>query len=120
MTRVDIVSHVCNKLNQRDPTSVSICTGFVQRNYELIFDAVNWRDAEVVVNALLPSGQNVVNLDGTMQRIASVRASGNRFLDPIDAVMLSQYDPTIFERSGEVIAYEEITDPYDNSKKVKF
>lgn len=54
-----------------------------------------------------------------MNRVAAVRAGTDNFLDPIDVTLLIQTDPTIFERSGVPTVYEEITDPTDNSKKIK-
>jgi hypothetical protein len=53
-----------------------------------------------------------------MQRVAAIRNSNtNQYLDPVDSVMLTQYDPTIFERTGDPTCYEEIANSTTPSTK---
>ena len=110
MTLSEITQFVINKMNLIDSTSVSICSSFVRRRYQLVWDCFPWRDTQIInVAQSVIGGSNSVTLPATIDRVISIRAAG-RFLDPVDATFLVQTDPTIFERSGPPSLYEEWVD----------
>lgn len=118
LTLLQITNQVTGKLGQTDAASAALVKTFVQNRYKMIYDSFPWRDSEMTATASLAS-TNVTTLPAGMDRIIAIRSNGNTFLDPININLLLQTDPTIFERVGLPIVYEEYTDPADNSKKVK-
>jgi hypothetical protein len=107
MNRSAMVNLILTRLNC--PSLASVCNDLLQRNYELIFDAHNWRDVEHTVTTPVTSGVNYVLLDSAISRVASVAVDGN-YLDPINQVTAQQFDPTLFTRTGLPECYE---DKYD-------
>ena len=116
MNRLSIATHVVQKLNV--PSLLSQCGDFAQRNYELIYDKHNFRDVEMTYTTTLLANTQAINLDPSAGRVAAVRANG-KVLDPINAVQGMQYDPTIFERTGQPEVYEEVYDPVGMQMQIK-
>src|ERR1041384_2940823 len=84
----------------------------------MIQDSFPWRDTEMTATASLAS-VNTTTLPANMERVTSIRANGDTFLDPINANLLLQTDPTIFESTGLPKVYEEYTDSSTNAKKIR-
>ena len=112
-------THICSKIGETDSTSRSLCAGYVQRRYQMLYDRYPWRDSLTTVAAASVASQTSVDLPAGIDRVVSIRYGGDHFLDPIDDNFLVQADPTIFERIGIPLYYREYTDSADNSKKIQ-
>lgn len=120
MTRDDIVSFACNKLGVTDATSTSRCNDFVQRRFQMIYDMESWRDTLKLVTGLSVDTTGVLNLPSNIDRVLGIRSTGDHALDPVDSVFLMKYDPTIFERTGDPLAFEEFSDSSSSfAKKIR-
>ncbi len=111
MTLADYSTYICSRLNQSDAITVGLCKQFVQRRYQMIWDARNWRDALKNVAASLTDTVNgLLAFPAGIDRIVAIRGNGNHILVPIDSPQAMQLSPTVFEQMDDPMAYEEFTD----------
>src|SRR5436190_10342563 len=109
LTLAQMATFITNKVGQFDSTSIALCKTFLDRRYRMIWDSFFWRDTELLGSASLTAGNATFAYPGGMERVVSIRAGGDHFLDPVNQDFLIQSDPTIFERSGTPIYYDENT-----------
>lgn len=119
MTRDDFVEFITNRLGQTDQTSLDLCASFVRARYRMIYDAELWRDSQRVTSATVLANTSTVAFPDDVERIISIRCAGDHFLDPIDSTYLVESDPTIFERTGTPLFFEDYTDPSDQTRKLR-
>ena len=123
MTRDQITTLVTKTVGQEDATSVSLCNDYVQRAYEMVWNAELWRDTVTIdQTATTSAGTNTVNLPSGFERVVSVQLlSGGTplgFLDPTTATILLQTNPTALTVQGVPTAYEEFVHT-DGVKKIR-
>lgn len=119
MTLSEMATFVCTRLNQSDATSVGLCKDFLKRRYEMVWAHRNWLDSLINVTAsLTDTSTGILDLPATVGRIIAIRAGGDHILVPVDSPQVMQMDPTVFERSGTPIAFEEYTD--GDTRKIRF
>jgi hypothetical protein len=139
MTLGEIASFVCRKVGQLDSTSDGLCREFIKARHSMIYDCFPWVDSQVNANVTLPAGSNAVVLPTGISRVVAIRARGTAggvtndgeehidtggaatsgyFLDPVNANLLIQTDPAIFDRTGSPTVYHEVTD-LDNIRKIR-
>lgn len=119
MTLDEIAQFCCRKVGQSDANSVSICYGFVQARLRMIYDAFPWLDSQTTGTATVLAAQSTVALPAGIDRVLSVRAGGDHFLEPVDSNVLMQTNPTIFEQVGVPLYYEELTETAGNTKRIQ-
>lgn len=98
---------VCAKIGQTDQNSKNICDDFIRARYRMIYDSFEWLDSQLTVSVGLDDGANAITMPEGMDRVIAIRSNGDTFLDPVNANLLMQTDPTIFERSGLPQVYYE-------------
>src|SRR5436305_4380364 len=101
---------ITKKVGQIDAYSIALCKTYLDARYKTIFDSYYWTDAQMTGTASLTAGNNTFTYPTAMERIVTIRSAGNKFLDPIASEFLIETDPTMFERSGIPLYYEEVTD----------
>ena len=103
----EIIDVACKLVGKTDDASKQLARTFAQRRYQSIYDSFAWRDAETMSTAFLPQGNNECLLPDGMDRVITIRASDNTFLDPVNLSLLIQTDPSVFERVGKPTSYRE-------------
>jgi hypothetical protein len=116
MTLAEYSTFVTNKLGQFDTLSSSLCKEFTKARYKMIWDAYLWRDTQVLITGLAADTTGVMLFPNGVERIIAIRASRTHILTQADSPMLMQLDPTVFERTGEPVAFEDFTDTADGNK----
>src|SRR6266705_2684005 len=109
LTLAQMATFITNKVGQFDATSVALCKTFLNNRYQTVWDTFFWQDSQMNATASLTAGNATFTYPAFMERIVSIRAGGDHFLDPVGADFLIQADPTIFERSGIPIYYDDAT-----------
>jgi hypothetical protein len=109
MNLAAMANFVCTKVGQFDATSVTLCKGFINSRYQMVYDAFYWRDSGMSASATLLAGVQTFPYPANMDRISTIRSGGDHFLDPVDPAFLIESYPEIFEESGTPIFYEEDT-----------
>ena len=117
MDRGGIISLVCKLTRVTDQDARDTCALFLQNEYQSVYDKLDWLDGRVRVTAAATAGSDSFNLPDNIARVISIRY-GDHFLDPVDDTFFVESDPTIFEREGTPLYYQEFTDT-DNLKKVR-
>lgn len=115
MIRDNYVSLVCNKVHQTDSNSVSRCIEFVQARYQMIYDYANWKDALDLLTGLNADTTGIMTYPANIDRIVAIRASGTHMILPTDSALAMSVDPTVFERTGTPISWEDFVDVNDNN-----
>lgn len=123
MTRDQITTLVTKTVGQEDATSVALCNDYVQRAYEMVWNAELWRDTVTIdQTATVSAGTNSVNLPSGFERVVSLQLlSGGiplGFLDPTTPTFLLQTNPTALTAQGIPTAYEEFVHT-DGVKKIR-
>ncbi len=117
LTLLQMATFVCSKVTQFDPVSFGICKTFLDARYRMVWDVMDWSDAQITKTlTVLPSniGSGVPTefvYPSGIERIISIRAGKDHFLDPVTQDFLYQTDPTIFQRNGTPIYWDENTNP---------
>src|SRR3954470_17337515 len=117
----EIAAFVTKKVGQIDDYSLTLCRDYIQARYAMIYDSFPWIDSQINANVTLLSAHNLIELPSGMDRVVSIRATSTNgavpsgvegepvsprvnvpftanFLEPINANLMMQIDPTIFER----------------------
>jgi hypothetical protein len=124
MTRIEISQYVCNEMGLYDDTSLALAASFADFHYKALWDRYPWIDTQANDTGHTTPGVNEFALPATIKRIISLRAttvasgsegssdfiSDSHFLDPITQTFLFETDPTILDRGGWPLYYEEQTD----------
>src|ERR1044072_3919335 len=123
MTRDQIVSIVTKTVGQEDATSVSLCNDYVQRAYEMCWNAELWRDTVTIDStATIAQGTNTFNLPSGFDRIVSIQLLSSGvpvgFLDPTTSTFILQSEKDALTTQGVPTKYEEFVHT-DGVKKVR-
>jgi hypothetical protein len=125
MTRDQITTLVTQTVGQIDPTSIAICNDYVQRAYEMCWNAHLWRDTVTIDStASVTAGTNTFTLPSGFDRIVSIEMlfSGTviGLLDPTTTTFILQTEPTslLTTNPGTPKKYEEFVHT-DGTRKVR-
>lgn len=120
MTLSQMATFACNQAGLFDSFHLGLMNTFLDKEYRMVFDSYPWRDTQVSSTATITavSDTNQIPYPAGMDRIITVRVGGNQFLDPIQSTFLIETDPTIFERQGIPLFYEEFSDPVTAAKSI--
>jgi hypothetical protein len=116
MTRDTYMNLVCSKVHQTDSESKLRCTDFIQARYQMIYDYANWKDALDLLSGLTADTTGIMVYPQNVDRIVAIRASLNHMILPTDSALAMSVDPTVFERSGTPISWEDFVDTNDGNK----
>lgn len=108
---------VCSKVGQTDSTSTALCKEFVKTRYKMIWDAFLWNDSTVLIPNLTADTSGVMTYPLGIERIVSIRSTGDHILDPTNSPFIMQVSPSSFEDTGDPLAYEDFTDTTDSNKR---
>jgi hypothetical protein len=122
MTLDEMSSFICSKVGKLDANSVAICNGFINRRYQMIYDAELWHDTRVGASLTTVVGQNTITLPAIMDRAITVRLgfspSGGiqqTLLEPTTTSFILEIDPALLDAIGRPRYY---ADFFDNTDKV--
>lgn len=123
MTRDQITTLITGTVGQSDATSVSICNDYVQRAYEMVWNAALWRDTVTIdTSPTVAQGTNTFALPASYDRIVSLQIlSGGvpvGFLDPTTSTFILQTEPTALTSQGVPTKYEEFVHT-DGTRKIR-
>jgi hypothetical protein len=113
MNLSEMAGFICREIGQLDPVSNQICRTCIQKEYENLWDRYDWLDSRMTVPVNVGASSNSIPYPDDMGRVITIRAGGDRFLEPISSTFLIETDPTIFERTGAPLYYEEKNVPED-------
>lgn len=113
MTLAQMATFICTKVTQFDANSLAICKTFIDARYRMVWDVMDWSDAQTTgsLSVVPANAPTTFPYPSNVERIISIRAGKDHFLDPVTQDFLYQSDPTIFERNGTPIYWDEGTDP---------
>jgi hypothetical protein len=123
MTRDEITSLVTTTVGQTDSASVTLCNTFVQRAYEMVWNAELWRDTVTIdTTGAVTAGVNTYTMPSGFDRVISLQLlSGGvpvGFLDPTTTAFILQTEPTALTTQGVPTKYEEFVHT-DGTKKIR-
>lgn len=123
MTRDQITTLVTGTVGQTDATSVSICNDYVQRAYEMVWNAEVWRDTVTIdTSPTITQGTNTFALPANFDRIVSLQLlSGGvpvDFLDPTTSSFIFQTERNALTTQGVPTKYEEFVHT-DGTRKIR-
>jgi hypothetical protein len=116
MTYDTYVSLVTNKVHQTDSNSVLRCKEFVQARYQMIYDFANWKDALDLLTGLSADTTGIMTYPANIDRIIAIRSTKTHLILPTDSALAMSVDPSIFERTGDPIGWEDFVDTADSNK----
>jgi hypothetical protein len=103
----EYLDFICPKVGQSDTISRNLCRTFVQHRYRMIYDMRNWKDALDLITGLEVGLDGIMPYPDGIDRIIAIRSSGNHMIQPTDSAFIMEQDPTLFERSGDPLAWED-------------
>ena len=109
LTLQEMTDLICDTVGQFDTVSQGLCKSYLAKNYKVVYDDFFWSDSAMTASATLLAGVATVQYPDGMERIKTIRCNGTHFLDPIDDTFLIESDPTMFERTGIPIYYDDHT-----------
>jgi hypothetical protein len=123
MTRDQITTIVTQTVGQVDATSIALCNDYVQRGYELVWNAHLWRDTVTIdTSATVSAGTNTFSLPSGFDRVVSLQLLAGGvpvgFLDPTSSSFILQTEPNALTVQGVPTKYEEFVHT-DGTKKVR-
>jgi len=123
MTRDDIVILVTTTVGQTDSASVTLCQSYVQRAYEVVWNAELWRDTVTIdTSGSVAQGTNTYTMPTGFDHVISLQLlSGGvpvGFLDPTTSTFILQTEPTALTTQGVPTKYEEFVHT-DGTKKIR-
>lgn len=72
MTLDAMAAFVCAKVGKLDDYSKTLCAGFINRRYQMVWDAEEWKDTKYYT-AVTPSPADRVTIPTTVDRVTGVR-----------------------------------------------
>jgi len=111
MSLSDMVAFITGKVGQYDDTSKVLCRQYINARYKMVWDDFFWRDTYMVATATVVAYGSEFYYPAGVDRIVSIRAGTDTFLDPVDEAFLFETDPTIFDRQGPPLYYSERRSP---------
>ena len=99
MTRSNIANYVGEKVHSTDDDSQAVFKTFVDRRYEMIWNAELWRESLGTVSQTVASGTSTVSLSTTMDFPVSAYWD-EREITPVDYQRVFQMNPALLAESG--------------------
>lgn len=106
MTRDQIVSFVCGKVNQTDAMSLAFCADAVNRRYQMIWDEANWLDAMVDAPVSVVAGTSDYAVPAAIERVVKI-ATPTGTIEPTSLQVLIDSYPELIAGSGAPKFYTE-------------
>ena len=99
MTKSNIANYVGEKVHSTDDDSQAVFKTFVDRRYEMIWNAELWRESLGTMDTTVTSGNSVVSLSSMMDFPVSAYWD-EREITPVDYQRVFQINPALLEESG--------------------
>lgn len=99
MTKSNIANYVGEKVHSTDDDSQSVFKTFVDRRYEMIWNAELWRESLGTVSQTVASGVDTVSLSTTMDFPVSAYWD-EREITPVDYQRVFQMNPALLAETG--------------------
>ena len=99
MTKLEIANYVGEKVHSTDSDSIAVFKQFVDRRYEMIWNAELWRESMGTYSTSVSSGTSVIDL--TIEMDFPVSAYWDeREITPVDYQRVFQINPALLDESG--------------------
>ena len=99
MTKLEIANYVGEKVHSTDSDSIAVFKQFVDRRYEMIWNAELWRESMGTYSTSVGSGTSVIDL--TIEMDFPVSAYWDeREITPVDYQRVFQINPALLDESG--------------------
>jgi|TARA_R100001463_G_scaffold9938_6_gene29591 hypothetical protein len=99
MTKSDIATYVGQKVHSTDDDSISVFKTFVDRRYDMIWNAELWRESLGTYSTTVPSGTEIVDL--TLEMDFPVSAYWDeKEITPVDYQRVFQINPALLDENG--------------------
>jgi len=108
LTLLQMSNFITGKVGQYDDVSARLCKDYIRARYKMVWDAYLWRDSQMIAQGHLDAQKSFLTFPDDMERVISIRAGADIFLDPVDDAFLLETDPTIFNRYGIPVCYTEL------------
>ena len=99
MTKSNIANYVGEKVHSTDDDSQAVFKTFVDRRYEMIWNAELWRESLGTVSQTVASGVDTVSLSTTMDFPVSAYWD-EREITPVDYQRVFQMNPALLAETG--------------------
>jgi len=121
MTKSNIASYVGEKVHSTDNDSLAVFKTFVDRRYEMIWNAELWRESLGTVSQTVASGTDTVSLSTTMDFPVSAYWD-EREITPVDYQRVFQMNPALLAETGtptDFIVLPKVTGPSGTYSQIK-
>lgn len=99
MTKSDIATYVGQKVHSTDDDSISVFKTFVDRRYDMIWNAELWRESLGTYSTTVSSGTEIVDL--TLEMDFPVSAYWDeKEITPVDYQRVFQINPALLDENG--------------------
>lgn len=105
MNLLEIATYAAQIVGMTDDVTIEQARTFTRARWGMIWDAANWRQAQMEVAGSVPAGTEDVLLPADVELVLAVRARGNAELLPDTAQAQMSVDPAGFGQSGETWAF---------------
>lgn len=99
MTKLEIANYVGEKVHSTDSDSIAVFKQFVDRRYEMIWNAELWRESMGTYSTSVNSGTSVIDLTVEMDFPVSAYWD-EREITPVDYQRVFQINPALLDESG--------------------
>ena len=121
MTKSNIANYVGEKVHSTDDDSQAVFKTFVDRRYEMIWNAELWRESLGTMDTTVTSGNSVVSLSSMMDFPVSAYWD-EREITPVDYQRVFQINPALLEESGtptDFIVLPKVTSASGTKSQIK-
>jgi len=121
MTKSNIANFVGEKVHSTDDDSQAVFKTFVDRRYEMIWNAELWRESLGTVSQTVASGTDTVSLSTTMDFPVSAYWD-EREITPVDYQRVFQMNPALLAETGtptDFIVLPKTTGPSGTYSQIK-
>src|SRR6266404_6613199 len=98
LTLAAMADYITKKTGKLDAVSIAACKTYLDTRYREVYDRFYWQDSQMTASASITAAGNTFAYPANMERVVTIRAGGDHFIDPINPTFLVESDPTIFER----------------------
>ena len=99
MTKLEIANYVGEKVHSTDSDSIAVFKQFVDRRYEMIWNAELWRESLGTYSTTVSAGTDTVDLTVEMDFPVSAYWD-EREITPVDYQRVFQINPALLDESG--------------------
>ena len=118
MTKSDIAQFVADKLQKTDQGSLNLLKSFVDRRYEMIWNAALWRESLGTTSYSVAADTSEVTLNSAVD-LPVAAAWDNEEITPVDYSAVFRVDPKMFDESGAVAKFIVLAKGANGSSKIK-